>query len=168
MAGGQSSIQTHRVHVIPTSANWAEGTNQDYRSHHCMRTKSLIRDPFSTAHDEGLTAITYGLRLLLDSAIVSRSIATTWHRPQQDPPSVVVIYNPTGKQDDIIIILFSGLTMLLLSSDFGRVVAYNQEGDSQSNRVLPSFAGILTVASIQHMLPVVKAQGLHYVAVTES
>ena len=56
--------------------------------------------------------------------------------------------------------------MPLLSLDSGRVVAYEKEGDPQSNRVLLTFAGIFTVASVQHTLPVVKEQGLHHVAVT--
>jgi hypothetical protein len=56
--------------------------------------------------------------------------------------------------------------MPLLSLDSGRVVAYEQDGDPQSNRVLLFFAGIFVVGSIQHSYPVVKEQGLHHIAVT--
>ena len=56
--------------------------------------------------------------------------------------------------------------MPLLTLDSGRVVAYEQDGDPQSNRVLLLFAGIFVVASVRHPLPVIKEQGLHRVAVT--
>jgi len=78
-----------------------------------------------------------------------------------------LIHNPCYLADEFwspraVNALFSGppafITMPLLSLDSGRVVAYDQDGDSRSNRVL-SFAGIFTVASIQHTLPVVKNEG---------
>jgi len=56
--------------------------------------------------------------------------------------------------------------MPLLTLDSGRVVAYEQSGDVQSNRVFVFFAGIFAVASNRHSLPVVKEQGLHHLAVT--
>jgi len=57
--------------------------------------------------------------------------------------------------------------MHLLSLNSGRVVAYDQDGDPRSNRVL-SFTGIFTIGSIQHTLHVVKERGLHHVLVTKS
>ena len=56
--------------------------------------------------------------------------------------------------------------MPLLTLDSGRVVAYEQDGDPRSNRVLLFFAGIFVTGSIKHSFPVVKDQGLHHVAVT--
>lgn len=58
----------------------------------------------------------------------------------------------------------------MTSRGCGRVAAYDQGGASpRSNCVLLSFAGIFIVVSIQwHTLPVVKEQGLHYVAATTS
>jgi len=53
-----------------------------------------------------------------------------------------------------------------LSLDSGRVVAYEQDGDPQSNRVLLFFAEIFAIGSIQYTFPVVKEQGLHHAAVT--
>ena len=56
--------------------------------------------------------------------------------------------------------------MPLLTLDSDRVVAYDQDGDPRSNRVLLFFAGIFTIGSIKHSFPVVKDQGLHHIAVT--
>lgn len=56
--------------------------------------------------------------------------------------------------------------MPLLTLDSGRVIAYEQDGDHQSNRVLLFFAGIFAIGSIQYSFPVVKEQGLHHLAVT--
>lgn len=56
--------------------------------------------------------------------------------------------------------------MPLLTLGSGRVVAYEQDGDPGSNRVLLFFAGIFVVASIDHSYPVVKDQGLHHISVT--
>lgn len=56
--------------------------------------------------------------------------------------------------------------MILLTLDSGRVIAYEQDGDPQSNRVLLFFPGIFSVGSIRYTFPVVKEQGLHHVAYT--
>ena len=56
--------------------------------------------------------------------------------------------------------------MPLLALDSGRVIAYDQDGDHQSNRVLLFFAGIFAVGSITHTHPVVREQGLHHIAFT--
>ena len=56
--------------------------------------------------------------------------------------------------------------MTLLTLDSGRVVAYEQDGDPQSNRVLLFLAGIFAIGSIRHSLPVVKEKGLHHIALT--
>jgi hypothetical protein len=56
--------------------------------------------------------------------------------------------------------------MPILTLDSGRVIAYDQDGDPQSNRVLLFFAGIFTIGSIRYPLPVVKEKGLHHIAFT--
>lgn len=56
--------------------------------------------------------------------------------------------------------------MPLITLDSGRVVAYEQDGDPKSNRVLLFFSGIFAVGSINHSFPVTKEQGLHHLAVT--
>jgi hypothetical protein len=56
--------------------------------------------------------------------------------------------------------------MPLLTLDSGRVVAYEQDGDLQSDRVLLFFAGIFSIGSIRHPSPVVKEKGLHHIGFT--
>ncbi|KAF9782861.1 hypothetical protein BJ322DRAFT_1073122 [Thelephora terrestris] len=56
--------------------------------------------------------------------------------------------------------------MPLLTLDPGRVVAYHQDGDPQSNDVLLFFAGIFSIGSIKHTFPIVKEKGLHHVSFT--
>jgi hypothetical protein len=56
--------------------------------------------------------------------------------------------------------------MVLLTLDSGRVIAYEQDGDPQSNHVLLFFAGIFAIGSIRYTLPVTKEKGLHHVAFT--
>lgn len=56
--------------------------------------------------------------------------------------------------------------MPLLTLDSGRVIAYEQDGDLQSNQVLLFFAGIFAIGTIQHTFPIVKEKGLHHVAFT--
>ena len=56
--------------------------------------------------------------------------------------------------------------MPLLTLDSGRVVAYEQDGDLESDRVLLFFAGIFATGSIKYTLPVVKEKGLHHIAFT--
>lgn len=56
--------------------------------------------------------------------------------------------------------------MPLLTLGSGRVVAYEQDGDPQSDHVLLFFAGIFAVGSIGHTFPVVKEKGLHHIAFT--
>ena len=56
--------------------------------------------------------------------------------------------------------------MPLLTLDSGRVVAYEQDGDLKSNRVLLFFAGIFSIGSIKYTFPVVKENGLHHIAFT--
>lgn len=56
--------------------------------------------------------------------------------------------------------------MPLLTLNSGRVVAYAQDGEPRSNRVLLFFVGIFVVGSIKHSYPVVKDQGLYHVVVT--
>ena len=56
--------------------------------------------------------------------------------------------------------------MPLLTLDSGRVIAYEQDGDSNSDRVLLFFAGIFAIGSIRYTLPVVKEKGLHHIAFT--
>jgi len=56
--------------------------------------------------------------------------------------------------------------MPLLTLDSGRVIAYEQDGDPKSNRVLLFFAGIFSIGSIKYSFPVVKEKGLHHIAFT--
>lgn len=56
--------------------------------------------------------------------------------------------------------------MPLLTLDSGRVIAYEQDGNPQSDQVLLFFAGIFAIGSIRHTFPVVKEKGLHHVAFT--
>jgi len=56
--------------------------------------------------------------------------------------------------------------MPLLTLDSGRVVAYEQDGDLKSDRVLLFFAGIFSIGSIKYTFPVVKEKGLHHIAFT--
>ena len=56
--------------------------------------------------------------------------------------------------------------MPLLTLDSDRIVAYEQDGDLQSDRVLLFFAGIFAIGSIKYTFPVVREQGLHHIAVT--
>ncbi|KAF9645686.1 hypothetical protein BDM02DRAFT_480309 [Thelephora ganbajun] len=56
--------------------------------------------------------------------------------------------------------------MPLLTLDSGRVIAYDQDGDPESNNVLLFFAGIFTIGSIKYTFPVVKEKGLHHIAFT--
>jgi len=56
--------------------------------------------------------------------------------------------------------------MPLLTLDSGRVVAYSQDGDPQSNRVLLFFAGIFSTGATKFTLPVVKEKGLHSIGFT--
>lgn len=56
--------------------------------------------------------------------------------------------------------------MPILTLDSGRVIAYEQDGNPQSNQVLLFFAGIFAIGSIRHTSPVVKERGLHHVAFT--
>ena len=56
--------------------------------------------------------------------------------------------------------------MPLLTLNSGRVVAYEQDGDPQSNSVLLFFAGIFSIGSIRYSFPIVKEKGLHHIAFT--
>ena len=56
--------------------------------------------------------------------------------------------------------------MPLLTLESGRVIAYEQDGDLQSDRVLLFFAGIFAIGSIRYSSPVVKEKGLHHIAFT--
>ena len=56
--------------------------------------------------------------------------------------------------------------MPLLTLDSGRVVAYEQDGNPQSNQIPLFFAGIFAIGSIRHTFPVVTERGLHHVAFT--
>ena len=58
------------------------------------------------------------------------------------------------------------IAMPLLTLDSGRVIAYEQDGDPQSNQVLLFFAGIFAIGSIRHSFSIVKERGLHHIAVT--
>lgn len=56
--------------------------------------------------------------------------------------------------------------MPLLTLDSGRVIAYEQDGDTQSDRVLLFFAGIFAIGTIKYSFPVVKEKGMHHIAFT--
>ena len=58
------------------------------------------------------------------------------------------------------------IAMTLLTLNSGRVIAYEQDGDPQSNKVLLFFSGIFATGTIRYPSPVVKEKGLRHIALT--